>query len=92
MTFYQNFIGIDISKSDFVVALSSTKQTYRFENDQKGWSDFHNQFRQLLANALVVLETTGGYELGLLLYLNTHDVAVHRANTRQAKKLYTFVR
>lgn len=82
---YQNFIGIDIGKYEFVVACHGTKQTHTFENTSKGFERFMKAFESRLPDALVVLETTGGYELELLLYLNDNDVSIHRANTRQVK-------
>jgi transposase len=82
---YHNFIGIDIGKYEFVVNQYNTFTTQSFKNDPQGFTAFYKAFKPLLKKALVVLETTGGYELPLLLYLHQIKVATHRANTCQVK-------
>jgi len=82
---YQHFIGIDISKSDFVVALNQSDEVSRFMNDKKGFRAFYKAFKDKLKEGLVVLETTGGYELALVNYLQDQQISVHRANTRKVK-------
>ena len=39
----------------------------------------------MLIDSLCILETTGGYEMALLLSLCNKSIAVHRANTRKVK-------
>jgi transposase len=85
MELYQNFIGIDIGKFNFVVALYNTKQTKEYENNYAGIAEFMNDYQYLFANSLCILETTGGYEMELLLTLCNQEFAVHRANTRKVK-------
>lgn len=82
---YHNFIGIDISKYDFVVAVFANNKTKSFPNNQTGWQDFIKDYASLLAQSLVVLEITGGYEMGLMLYLQQRGINVHRADTRKVK-------
>lgn len=82
---YQNFVGVDIGKYEVVAAVHGSKQTYLFENTQEGWKVLHQTLKAYLKDSLVVLETTGGHELGLLLFLQKLKVTVHRANTRQVK-------
>jgi len=82
---YQNFIGIDISKYDFSVAVLGEKKTTRYTNDTDGFNAFVSSYQDQLKNGLVVLETTGGYELSLIYYLQQHQCAVHRANARNVK-------
>ena len=82
---YQSFIGIDIGKYEVVAAVHGSKQTYCFANTQEGWKVLHKTLKAELKHSLVVLETTGGYELGLLLFLQKLKITVHRANTRQVK-------
>jgi transposase len=84
-TVYQHFMGIDIGKFEMVVAAYGSNQTQTFENSLKGWRALVKQFRLQLSHTLVILETTGHYELGLLLYLNHLKYSVHRANTRHVK-------
>jgi transposase len=82
---YQNFIGIDISKNDFYASLYGQKTVNVFPNTADGFSQFEYAYQQVLAQSLVILETTGGYELPLIHYLQTRNHAVHRANTRKVK-------
>lgn len=82
---YQNFIGIDIGKFEVVVATHGSKHTQSFENTPEGWRFLHKALKNQLKKALVVLETTGGHELPLLLFLQKLKIKVHRANTRQVK-------
>lgn len=85
MELYQNFIGIDIGKFNFVVAIYNNKQTKEYENNAAGIAEFMNDYQHLFANALCILETTGGYEMELLLTLCDQKLPVHRANTRKVK-------
>jgi len=82
---YQNFIGIDIGKDTFVVASSNGKETHTFKNEQAGFLCFKKDYKMKLFDALIILETTGGYELNLVDYLQKRKLAVHRANTRKVK-------
>lgn len=85
MKVYQNYIGIDIGKFSFVAAIHGDKTTHEYEYNSKGIAAFLKDFKDSLPNALVVLETTGGYEMELLLTLCDNNFAVHRANTRKVK-------
>ena len=82
---YQNFIGIDIGKETFFVGKHSEKITREFENNLSGFQSFYQAYESVLSSALVVLETTGGYEMGLVQYLLSNHIATHRANTRKVK-------
>lgn len=82
---YHNFVGIDISKNEFHVAIYGMGKVTIFNNNHAGFKDFNKANKQILANALVVLEATGGYEAALLQYLQNNKIAVHRANTRVVK-------
>lgn len=85
MEVYKNFIGIDIGKLNFVVGVQGSKKTKEYENNLEGIHCFMKEYRSLLASGLSILETTGGYEMRLLLMLCAEDFAVHRANTRKVK-------
>lgn len=82
---YHNFVGIDISKNDFVVAIFGKKKTFKYLNNSKGFNDLLEKHPILKDNSLVVLETTGGYEKALVEYLLVEKIIVHRANTRVVK-------
>lgn len=86
MLLYSNYIGIDIGKLSFVVAIYGSKKTHEYENTLTGIKAFINDFRSQLKKAFTVLETTGGYEMRLVLTLCESGFAVHRANTRKVKR------
>ena len=82
---YQTFSGIDIGKNEFVTATFGRQTVDTYENNPFGWSSFFKERFSELRNALVVLETTGGYEQGLLTFLIEKNIVVHRADTRKVK-------
>jgi transposase len=85
MEVYKNFIGIDIGKLTFVVGVYGRKKTKEYENNLEGINFFFKEYRSLLTTSFCVLETTGGYEMRLLLMMCEEGFAVHRANTRKVK-------
>lgn len=85
MKSYNNFIGIDIGKFNFVVGIHGQKTTKEYENTSVGIEQFIQDFESELPKALTILEPTGGYELKLLLRLCEQNFAVHRAHTRKVK-------
>lgn len=85
MTLYKHFVGIDMGKSHFTVAVHDSKTTKEFENNAAGIAQFISFYKVLLSDALCILEATGGYELTLLLTLCHKDIAVHRADARKVK-------
>lgn len=85
MITYQHFIGIDIGKFSFVVSMHGTKGVAEYENTASGIKQFLKSYKKQLPNSLCIMETTGGYELALLLELCSRSHAVHRANTRKVK-------
>lgn len=82
---YTNFIGLDIGKFNFVVAVHGHKQTIEYKNNQQGIKLFLKDHKAILSSSLCILETTGGYETRVLLTLCDKNIAVHRANTRKVK-------
>jgi transposase len=86
MEVYNNFVGIDIGKLTFVVAVHGSKKIREYDNNLEGIGDFLKDYGSLLAKSFIILETTGGYEMRLLLTLCEKGFTVHRANTRKVKK------
>lgn len=82
---YNNFVGIDIGKFEFVVNVHGSKKTDAYTNTIEGLSDFYQAHKKTLADSLIVLEVTGGYERLAINYLQNKDLAVHRASGRQVK-------
>src|SRR5689334_10011676 len=85
MSPYQNFIGIDIGKFNFVASFHEHKKVQNYANSPAGIKNFLKDFKYELPYSLIVLETTGGYEMRLLLALCDKKYSVHRANTRKVK-------
>ena len=85
MTLYNSFVGVDIGKFSFVVAVYNQKQTKEYTNDAIGIKAFMKDYHKYLSKGLCILETTGGYEMRVLLTLCEKEYAVHRANTRKVK-------
>lgn len=82
---YTNFIGIDIGKFSFVVAVDGQKNITEYENTTAGILKFVAEYQQILQHSLIVVETTGGYESLAAEYLSINGFKVHRANTRKVK-------
>lgn len=85
MTLYNNFVGVDIGKFSFVVAVHGQKQIKEYDNDSSGIKSFIKDYQKYISKGLCVLETTGGYEMRLVLTLCEAGYFVHRANTRKVK-------
>lgn len=86
MTGYTHFIGIDIGKFTFVAHAYGSSDVKNYDNTEEGRGQFLADYEvQLADNSLCILETTGGYEMDLLLTLCHQSYAVHRANTRKVK-------
>lgn len=82
---YHNFIGIDIGKFNFVVAVHAQRNIHEYENNLAGINQFLEDYSDILKKSLSIIETTGGYELELLYTLCSNKFAVHRADTRKVK-------
>lgn len=89
---YHTFIGIDISKSEFVVSIQDQKEIYTFPNHSKGFKEFYETVKAQDFQSLVILEATGGYEKNLLSFLTDHKIAVHRAHPSQVKNFIRSLR
>ena len=78
------YVGIDVAKNSFEVAVTGETQTLNLGNDEAG----HAELCQLLGPLtprLVVLEATGGYEQDLALALAAAGLRVSVVNPRQAR-------
>lgn len=80
----ENYVGIDISKRYFDLHCLPEGKQHRFENNQKGI----RQCLKLLADIrakLVVMESTGGYEITLACELQVAGLPVAVVNPRQIR-------
>lgn len=86
MTFYHNFLGIDIGKFDFHVSrFKSNKQVVRYDNNLEGINSFLEDYAEILPEALSILEPTGGHERELLYSLLARNYPVHRTDVNKVK-------
>ena len=85
MPLYNNFIGIDIGKHEFVCAINGQKHVNVFTNTEEGLNNFITDLAPYLDKSLIVLEATGGYEKLALSFLQQKGLNVHRADARKIK-------
>ena len=78
------YVGIDVAKNSFEVAVTGETQTPSLGNDEAGHAEL-SQVLVPLAPRLVLLEATGGYEQELALALAAAGLRVSVINPRQAR-------
>ena len=78
------FIGIDVSKDWVDVAVRSTGDTWRVNQDQEGIDALVLRL-QSLSPQCVVMEATGGYEMPLSIALGAAGIPVAVVNPRQVR-------
>ena len=83
--FYNTYIGIDIGKFEFIMNIHGTKAVDAYTNDLEGFKRMYKTHKKAFKDALVVLETTGGYERKVIEFLQARTVSVHRASGRIIK-------
>ena len=66
----ERFIGIDVSKGWLDLAELPGERAWRVNNDDAGWTSVVAEVAGSAVPTLVVLEATGGYELGLVTALD----------------------
>jgi len=79
------YVGIDIAKHSFDMALDSESNVQHFDNDARG---IHKGLKQLqsLQPDLIVMEPTGGYERPLRKQLQALDLPVAVVNARKIRE------
>lgn len=83
---YNHFCGIDVGKYELVLAFDGDKKPYSYSNDKSGIRSLWKSHKQRLSKSMVVVETTGWYEMKVMRYLLDKGVIVHRASARQVKQ------
>ena len=78
------FVGIDISKDSLDVAVHASDKQWRFSNDPDGIARLCRALVKL-EPALVVFESTGGYEMPLYLSLDEAGLPAASVNARQIR-------
>lgn len=77
-------VGIDVSKTRLDVAVLPSGEAWSCGNDEAGIKDLVDRVRVFRAG-LVVLEATGGYELGVTMALAEQEIPLVVANPRQVR-------
>ena len=78
------FIGVDVSKAKFDVAVSGSDSVRTFPASPEGWEKLL-EFLQPFQVQTVCLEATGCYHDGLVKFLQAHNYAVAVVNPRQVR-------
>jgi transposase len=84
-TRFKYFIGIDVGKALLAIHDSKMDELYEITNTEKAITSYFKKRKAYFGEALVICETTGGYEAKLLNVCDSMGIAVHRANTFQVK-------
>ena len=80
----KEFIGIDVSKGSLDVAAFTTNKKWHFPNDEAGINQLVKALSGLTP-ALVVMESTGGYETPLAYALNKAGIPCAVVNPREVR-------
>jgi transposase len=78
------FVGIDVAKDRLDVHLRPTDEAFSLGHDEAGVTSLVARLRSV-APALVVLEATGGYEMGVAAALAAAGIPVAVINPRQVR-------
>jgi len=78
------FVGVDVAKTELVMAIRPSGDRWTVANDDDGVRTLLKRLRQHAA-ALVVLEATGGYERAVVAALAAARLPVVVANPRQVR-------
>lgn len=79
------YIGIDVSKECLDVAVASSKEKWRYSNDEEGINKTVIRLKKL-SPALIVLEPTGGLEASIAAALAAEEIGVAIVNARQIRE------
>jgi len=79
------YVGIDISKTQLDVAVGQSGDSWRANNDEKGIESSVRRLKEL-APALVVVESTGGLEVPLLVALYEAGLPLSRVHPGRVRE------
>ena len=85
MTSNAEFVGVDVSKNNFDVAIWTSNEYKRFQNDPTGIQELIDWLKILQAE-LIVLEATGGLELPFVAELAFEKMPVAVVNPRRIRE------
>jgi transposase len=77
-------VGIDVSQAWLDIALRPAGTYWRLANQEQGWTALIDHLKSL-SISLVVVESTGGMERGIVQALQKADVSVAVINPKRAR-------
>lgn len=80
----RQWVGIDVSQAKLDIALRPGGRYWQVANDESGWQSLLREL-QAITVALVVVESTGGMERGVVQVLQRHGFAVAVINPKRAR-------
>jgi transposase len=80
----KEYIGIDVSKGSLDIVTYTTNKTWQVSNSEEGIIRLVNGLSQL-SPVLVVMESTGGYEISLALALSKASIPCAVVNPREVR-------
>ena len=78
------WVGIDVSQRWLDIALRPAAVCWRVTNDEHGWEEIHEKLEDIRV-LLVVLESTGGMERGIVQSLQQKQYSVAVINPKRAR-------
>ncbi|MDV2989178.1 MAG: IS110 family transposase [Dehalogenimonas sp.] len=80
----ESFVGIDISKATIDVAVHENKEHWAFTNDENGIKKLSSLMRKV-SPSLIVMESTGSYEVAATYELSARGFSVAVVNPRHIR-------
>ena len=84
MTREKYYVGIDVAKADFVIASRPHRESWTVPNDTQGMKGAVARLHEL-GPTLIVLESTGGYEVALAEALSAAGLPIVIVDPRQVR-------
>jgi transposase len=84
VTTESQWVGIDVSQSWLDIAIRPGGRIWQLANQEQGWIELVDQLKGLTIS-LVVLESTGGMERGVVQRLQQAEIAVAVINPKRAR-------
>src|SRR3990172_7137116 len=81
----ERFVGIDIAKEKFDIAMLGEKEASQVTNDEKGIASLVQKMKALRPE-LIVVEATGGYQRAVVLGLYEAGLPVAMVNPARVRK------
>ena len=88
MSLYNNFIGMDIGKRNFVVTVNDQKETKEYNNTMQEIKEFSKDYKNILGYSLCIKKNTGSLWTRNIVYaLWSKHCCTYRADASKVKNL-----